>query len=117
MFNRNLRPKAMAVLALLSLGAATVSGADTGPQTLVDLIRSGQREAVLAAITSPYVDVNTAAPDGSTPLMWAVYNVDHEMARALLKRGAKANVINRLGDSPIAEAVKVGDFDLVRHAA
>jgi ankyrin repeat protein len=114
LFNGTLRPKALAVLALLSLGAATVSGADTGPQTLVDLIRSGQREAVLAAITSPYVDVNTVAPDGSTPLMWAVYNVDHEMARALLKRGAKANVINRLGDSAIAEAVKVGDVELVR---
>ncbi|MGC1457176.1 MAG: ankyrin repeat domain-containing protein [Steroidobacteraceae bacterium] len=99
---------------MLSLGATTVSYADTAPQTLVDLIRSGQREAVLAAITSPYVDVNTAAADGSTPLMWAVYNVDHEMVRALLKRGAKADVINRLGDSAIAEAVKVGDVDFVR---
>jgi uncharacterized protein len=114
LFDRTLRPKALAAIALLSLGAATLSDADTGPQTLVDLARSGQREAVLAAITSPYVDVNTAAPDGSTPLMWAVYNVDHEMVRALLKRGAKANVINHLGDSAIAEAVKVGDVELVR---
>lgn len=114
MFNSSLQRSALATIALLLLGAATLSAADTGPQTLVDLIRSGQREAVLAAITSPYVNVNTAAPDGSTPLMWAVYNVDHDMVRALLKRGAKANVINRLGDSAIAEAVKVGDVHLVR---
>ena len=109
-----LRPKALTAIALLSLGTVALSYADPGPQTLIDLIRSGQREAVLAAITSPYVDVNTAAPDGSTPLMWAVYTVDHEMVRALLKRGAKANVINRYGDSAIAEAVKVGDVEMVR---
>ncbi len=103
----------IAAIAWLSLGAAASAYADSGPQTLVDLIQSGQREAVLAAITSPYVDVNTAAPDGSTPLMWATYNADHEMVRALLKRGAQANVTNRYGDSALAEAVKLGDVELV----
>lgn len=95
--------------------AAAVSHAAPGdPQTLIDLIRSGQREAVLAAITSPAVDVNAAAPDGSTPLMWATYNVDHELVRALLKAGAKARVTNQYGASPLTEAVKVSDLELVR---
>ena len=96
------------------LAAAALAGAQSGPQTLVDLVRDGNREAVLAAITSPAVDVNAAAPDGSTPLLWATYKVDHDMVRALLKAGAKADVANRYGSSPLTEAVKLGDLDLVR---
>jgi uncharacterized protein len=110
----NLRAAGLAaVLGVLSLGAAVSSLAQSGPQSLVDLVRSGQREAVLAAITSPAVDVNVPAPDGSTALLWATYNVDHEMVRALLKRGAKVNIANRYGDYPLTEAVKLGDAELV----
>jgi len=103
-----------AAIGVLILGVASVAGAQGGPQSLVDLIRNGNREAVLAAITSPAVDVNATEPDGSTALMWATYKVDHEMVRALLKAGAKANVTNNFGSSPLAEAVKLGDLDLVR---
>ncbi len=77
--------------------------------SLADLIRTGQREAVLAAITSPDLDVNAAEPDGSTPCSWATYKVDHELVRALLKAGAKANVTNQLAArSPLGEAAKSG---------
>jgi len=99
---------------LLSLGAAGSATAASGQETLADLIRSGNREAVLAAITSPDIDVNAADPDGSTALLWATYKVDHELVRALLKAGAKANVTNHYGSSPLTEAVKLGDVDLVR---
>ncbi|HUN25861.1 MAG TPA: ankyrin repeat domain-containing protein [Steroidobacteraceae bacterium] len=115
MFKSTLRAGgSTAALGLLLLGAAAFSYADSGPQSLVDLVRSGEREAVLAAITSPAVDVNLPAPDGSTALMWATYNVDHELVRALLKDGAKVNLTNRYGDSALAEAVKLGDVELVR---
>jgi uncharacterized protein len=102
--------------ALLSLAAeAAFSSAAFGQEeTLTNLVRSGQREAVLAAITSPDIDVNVADPDGGTALLWATYNVDHEMVYALLKAGAKANVITHFGASPISEAAKVGDVDLAR---
>jgi ankyrin repeat protein len=83
-------------------------------ETLVDLVRAGNRDAVLAAITSPDIDLNAQAPDGSTALMWATYKVDHELVRALLKAGASARTANRYGSSPLAEAVKLGDVDLVR---
>ena len=98
---------------LLSLGGV-FSAAAFGQETLSDLVRSGQREAVLAAITSPDIDVNAADPDGSTALLWATYKVDHEMVRALLKAGAKANVTNHYGAIPLTEAVKLADGDLVR---
>jgi uncharacterized protein len=99
--------------ALLSLGMA-FSTAAFGQETLSDLIRSGQREAVLAAITSPDIDVNVTDPDGSTALLWATYKVDHELVRALLKAGAKANITNHYGAAPLTEAAKLGDVDLVR---
>ena len=101
-------------VALLSLGAATLSTTAFAQQTLGDLIRAGQREAVLAAITSPDLDVNTPEADGSTALLWAVYKVDHDLVRALLKDGAKPNVTNRYGAAPLTEAVKLGDVDMVR---
>ncbi|MES2603824.1 MAG: ankyrin repeat domain-containing protein [Pseudomonadota bacterium] len=98
-------------LALL-ISAATTSA--FAQESLVDLVRAGQRDAVLAAITSPEVDVNVQEPDGSTALMYATYNVDHEMVRALLKSGAKADVTNNFGASALTEAVKLSDVELVR---
>jgi ankyrin repeat protein len=103
-----------AAIGLLILGAASASALAEGPQSLVDLIRAGNREAVLAAITSPAVNVNATEPDGSTALLWATYKVDHEMVRALLKAGAKASVTNNYGSTPLTEAVKLADIDLVR---
>jgi ankyrin repeat protein len=114
LYKWTVRGRAIAAIGLLSLGVTAFSTAASGPETLADLIRAGNREAVLAAITSPDIDVNAAEPDGSTALLWATYKVDHELVRALLKAGARANVTNRFGSSPLIEAVKLGDIDLVR---
>jgi ankyrin repeat protein len=100
--------------AAFALWAAALSAASFGQEvSLADLVRSGQREAVLAAITSPDIDVNAPDPDGSTALLWATYNVDRELVHALLKKGAKANVTNHFGASPLAEAAKLGDIELL----
>ena len=105
-----------ATLLLPSTGnAATPAQVTTTPKlTLGDLVRAGKRDSVLAAITSPDVDVNEKAPDGSTALMWATFNVDRELVKALLKAGAKADVTNRYGASALGEAVKVDDLELVQ---
>jgi ankyrin repeat protein len=103
----------IAATGLLALGASFAVAAN-GAQSLADLARDGNREAVLAAITSPDIDVNAAGPDGSTALLWATYKVDHELVRALLKKGAKVNIINDYGSSPLSEAAKLGDVDLTR---
>jgi uncharacterized protein len=111
---RHVRPGAIAAIAMAILALpATVLA--SGPQrTLGDLVREGKRDSVLAAITSPDVNVNEKAPDGSTALMWATFNVDREMVHALLKAGAKANVTNIYGASALTEAIKVEDIELVR---
>jgi ankyrin repeat protein len=108
------KPATIAITGILALGAWGITTAAAPPQTLGDLVRAGKRESVLAAITSPDVNVNEKAPDGSTALMWATFNVDKELVRALLKAGAKADVTNRYGASALGEAVKVEDIELVR---
>ena len=79
---------------------------------LADSIQGGDRAAALQMI-SQGADVNAPQGDGSTPLHWAVYKVDHELVAALLKQGATAGVTNKYGSSPLAEAVKLGDVELV----
>ena len=104
--------RAIVAIGLLAFGAAAL--ADTPKLTLGDLVRAGKRESVLAAITSPDVNVNEKAPDGSTALMWATFNADRELVRALLKAGAKANVTSKYGATALAEAIKLDDIELVR---
>ena len=103
--------RTVTAIGLLALGMAGMASA-AAPRTLVDLVREGKRDSVLAAITSPDVDVNVKAPDGSTSLMWATFNVDHELVDALIKAGAKANVTNNYGATALTEAMKLGDMRL-----
>ncbi len=103
-----------AAAGLLLIAVAVMSTAVAQPRTLVELVREGYRESVLAAITSPDVDVNVQSPDGSTALMWATFHVDHELVEALLKAGARADVTNNYGATALGEAVALRDIALVR---
>jgi hypothetical protein len=84
--------------------------------TLAGLIQAGNRDAALKKIAAG-ADVNAAQGDGTTPLHWAVYKIDADLARALLERGAKPDVINNYGSSPLAEAVKGWQCSPGRNAA
>src|SRR3977135_1360472 len=98
------------VAVIFSLAAASTAAA--ADDTLAGLIQTGNRDAALKSIAAG-ADVNTAQGDGTTPLHWAVYKVDVDLVRALLERGAKPDVINNYGSSPLAEAVEVGNGGLV----
>ncbi|MDG1851662.1 MAG: ankyrin repeat domain-containing protein [Gammaproteobacteria bacterium] len=104
----------MNVIRVSSLSLLTfLSCAAFAQSTLIDLIRDGQRDAALAAITSPNADVNATAADGATALHWAAYSVDHELVQALLDAGAEVDTTNRFGSTPLTEAVKLADVELV----
>ncbi len=75
--------------------------AHAGP--LLDAVKSGNREAV-RTLAKNRTDVNTAEPDGTTPLHWAVRADDLEMSQALLQAGANANAANRYGITPLSLA-------------
>src|ERR1700716_2854830 len=96
--------------AVFSFAAAGTAPAADG--SLAGLIQAGHRDAALKMIAAG-ADVNATQGDGTTPLHWAVYKVDADLARALLERGAKPDVINNYGSSPLAEAVKVANARLV----
>jgi uncharacterized protein len=83
-----------------------------GAADLAALIRNGDRAGALAALRGG-ADVNALQQDGSSPLLWAVYRVDHELVKELLQRGARPDAANVLGASPLAEAVNVADLELV----
>ena len=83
------------------------------PCELCTLIRDGDHHGAMAAVKSG-AEVNAQQSDGSTPLLWAVNRVDHELVKELLDRGAKADVRNALGATPLGEAVKLADEELVR---
>src|SRR2546423_14815669 len=93
------------------LAAAGTAGA--ADDSLAGLIQAGNRDAALKKIAAG-ADVNAAQGDGTTPLHWAVYKIDADLARALLERRAKPDVINSYGSSPLAEAGNDTQARLVR---
>ncbi len=80
---------------------------------LADLIQKrdldGARERIRAG-----ADVNAAQTNGTRPIHWAVYQVDHDLVRQLIAKKADVNVSNTFGSTPIAEAAKLGDATLVK---
>src|SRR6202171_2210366 len=84
--------------AVFWLAAAGTGGA--ADASLAGQIQAGHRDAALKMIAAG-ADVNAAQGDGTTPLHWAVYKIDAELARALLERGAKPDVINSYGSTPL----------------
>ena len=82
-------------------------------EDLSSLIRGGDVRGSIAAIRAG-ADVNAQQSDGSTPLLWAVYDVDHELVQELLSHGADPNVRNSLGATALTEAVNLADEQMVR---
>ena len=96
----------LAIVAWLACAAALAES------QLADLLQDGRRDAALELIEQG-ADVSASQGDGTTPLHWAAYRLDAELARLLLDRGANADVKNRYGASPLAEAVKAANSELV----
>jgi ankyrin repeat protein len=69
--------------------------------------------AAVAALVERRVDVNSAQPDGSTALHWAVYHDDAATVTKLLHAGANANAVNRFGVPPLAAACTNGSGAIV----
>ena len=80
---------------------------------LAAVIQEGRRAAALAMIKAG-ADVNEAQPDGTRPIHWAVYRIDHELVDALIARKARLDVANEFGHTPLAEAVRQGDARMVK---
>lgn len=83
-----------------------------GHPAIIYAIRVNSPRVAKALANHPQVDVNIENRYGETPLMYAAIIGDMELAKALIKRGAK---VNRLGWSPLHYAASKGQTDMVEY--
>jgi ankyrin repeat protein len=86
-------------------------GAATAP-AVVTAVKQGDR-AALKALIAKRVDVNEAAPDGTTALLLAAERDDLESVNLLLGARANANAANRYGVTPLSLACTNGNAAII----
>ncbi|WP_428099897.1 ankyrin repeat domain-containing protein [Candidatus Rariloculus sp.] len=80
---------------------------------VADAASTGDLDRVRELISSGD-DVNVPQGDGSTALLWAVYESHPEMVAALIDAGADPNAANEFGIAPLLQASRSGDATVVR---
>jgi ankyrin repeat protein len=58
-------------------------------------------------------DVNRRNADGSTPLQWAVFEVDVDEVERLIDAGADVSIANNYGASPMSLAAEIGHAEIL----
>lgn len=84
-------------IAVLSYTVATTAAGDP---PLIEAAKARNVEAV-RSLLKQRVDVNTRQPDNATALHWAVHLNDGAMVDVLLRAGAKADLADDTGATPI----------------
>ena len=90
-------------------GSAAAANRDAA---LADAIER-KNPAAVRALLAAGVDVNAPQADGMTPLHWAVYHDDGELAGRLAAAGAAVRTANRYGVTPLAIACANGSAAVV----
>ena len=96
----------------LAAGARTLSG--TAPDDRLSLaVQRGDRAAVEALLRS-HVPVNSPEGDGTTPLHWAAYQNNLDLAALLLNAHADINAKTRVGaETPLFMACQNGSAPMI----
>jgi cytohesin len=81
--------------------------------SLVGAVREGDLQTTRQLLASG-MDVDAAEPDGTTPLLWAVYNASAELVDLLLNAGANPDTPNTLDISPLLQASRNGDARMIQ---
>ena len=106
------RARSRAVSRIVGLGLASVLFLEPLPAvaqdvSLVDAVRSGDRETVTGLLESG-LSASSAEPDGTAALHWASQRDDLSMVQLLLAFGAEVDAPNRYGVTPLMLAVTNG---------
>ncbi len=99
-----------AVLGTASVGIAC---ADQAPASLIEAAQANDHGAALALIAHG-ADVNARSADGTTALMWAVYNGDVDLVRTLIKKGADVSAVNHYGASAMQQAAITANTPILK---
>lgn len=102
----------VAVWSATLLVAAAPLWAAGGDLRLVQAAKDRNLTAVRELLQKK-VDVNVAQPDGATPISWAAYWDDGQMADLLVSAGADPNAANELGITPLMLAATNGSEAMV----
>jgi ankyrin repeat protein len=97
----------------LILGAAIMLSAPAKPESIVNAVKDGNGAAVKTNLQA-HGDPNSADPDGTTALHWAVQMDRLDMVEPLISAGAKVNATNRWGVTPLALAVTNGNAPITQ---
>ena len=96
----------LVLAAVLAAGDAVPTTA-AGDPPVVEAARNGD-EALLRTLVEQGADVNAAAGDGSTALLWASHRDLPESVELLIEAGAEVNRANDLGATPLWVASENG---------
>jgi ankyrin repeat protein len=114
LIDRNDAMKSMRIATLgivFQLVAVVALAAPTGAP-LADAAEKMDRAGV-RALVKQHADINAAQPDGMTPLHWAAYHDDLEIAQLLVRAGAHVKIANRYGVTPLSLACTNADAAMV----
>ncbi len=104
------------VLALVcgSMAQAQLSGggADAANQSLLHSLKAGDAGAARQMLDGTRPLFETAENDGTTTLHYAVLHDVNDVARSLLRSGARVNARNRYGVTPIYLAARNGSAEM-----
>jgi uncharacterized protein len=84
-----------------------------GGPSLLETAESGDHVSAMQLLSAKGTDVNFAAADGTTAIMYAAANGDLELVRALIKAGANVKLANQFGTSAITEAAIIGSAPII----
>ena len=96
----------------LSLGSILLVLDARAESALADAIENGDVRTAQTLLEAG-ANVNDTQNDGSTPLLWAVYQVDEALVTELLRREADPDHANNFGASPLSEAARLANLNLV----
>lgn len=99
-------------MAVVALATAWLAQTASASGTLADAARADDLDQSRQLISAG-ADVNLPEPDGTTPLLWAVYNVSPALVDMLLAAGADPNTPNALGITPLLQASRYGNAEMI----
>lgn len=104
--------RASVVWLVLFAGLPSLSVAQS---RLLEAASVNDTDNAMAALSDPErtIDVNESAADGTTALHWAVYHENLALVERLIDAGARVDVVNEFGSTPMAEAATTGNAAVI----
>lgn len=112
-----LQSQKAAVEWLLSKGAPVNVDARTGAWTPLHYAAFAGQQELVTTLLDKGANIDARAPNGSTPLMAAIYEGKSTVAEYLIRQGARRDLKNDWGDGALEWAMKYNQTDLARMIA